>query len=111
MEFKAKLRGRKMKKKVLLVVTLILLVAIVVIFIDFHRTHKGAIRFYILFFKDPWAISNVTISPGDYVDQRYGQQYIVEGYTNQQTGMEVRFFYLRKNRLGLWEVTSAGTGP
>jgi hypothetical protein len=53
----------------------------------------------------------VTITKGSYYDKKYGQQYVVEGYKDRQTGMEVRFFYLKKNKNGLWEVTSVGTGP
>ncbi|WP_232421987.1 hypothetical protein [Caldicellulosiruptor bescii] len=48
---------------------------------------------------------------GRLFDKSYGTQYIVEGYKDLQTGMKVRFFYLRKNSIGLWEITTVGTGP
>ncbi|WP_445952200.1 hypothetical protein [Thermodesulfitimonas sp.] len=50
------------------------------------------------------------ITPTDYVDRNYGQQFIVEGFRGNTTGMELRFFYLKKTAAG-WSVVSAGTGP
>ncbi|AZT89515.1 hypothetical protein ELD05_01830 [Caldicellulosiruptor changbaiensis] len=105
-----------MKKKILLAATLILLVVIfsvafVITFKEFHKTPEGAIRFYIVLHKGPWALSNVKIIRGKYIDKFYGQQYVVEGFTDRVTGMELRFFYLKKDESGLWKITSVGTGP
>ncbi|WP_039765682.1 MULTISPECIES: hypothetical protein [unclassified Caldicellulosiruptor] len=105
-----------MKKKILLAATLILLVVIfsvafAITFKEFHKTPEGAIRFYIILHKGPWALSNVKIIHGDYIDKFYGQQYVVEGFTDKATGTEIWFFYLRKNESGLWEISSVGSGP
>ncbi|WAM31825.1 hypothetical protein [Caldicellulosiruptor naganoensis] len=101
-----------MKKKILLAATLILLVVIfsvafVITFKEFHKTPEGAIRFYIVLHKGPWALSNVKIIRGDYIDH----QYVVEGFTDKATGTEIWFFYLRKSESGLWEISSVGSGP
>lgn len=106
-----------MRKKVwlFLLVTLLSVTLVVVfgikLFRTYHSTPEKAIRFYISIRNGPWAANRVTITEGSYYDKKYGQQYVVEGYKDRQTGMEVRFFYLKKNENGLWEVTSAGTGP
>ncbi|ADQ41785.1 hypothetical protein Calkr_2336 [Caldicellulosiruptor acetigenus I77R1B] len=109
-----------MKKKVWLF-SLVVLVSVALVVVSgtrlfkaykaYHSTPEKAIRFYISIRSGPWTASRVTIEKGSYFDKRYGQQYVVEGYKDRQTGMEIRFFYLQKNRNGLWEVTSAGTGP
>ncbi|MEW6448266.1 MAG: hypothetical protein AB1426_09280 [Bacillota bacterium] len=74
-------------------------------------TPELAIRKYVFFKgKSPIEAFNLQITPTDYVDRNYGQQFIVEGFRDNATGMIPRFFYLKKTAAG-WSVVSAGTGP
>lgn len=74
-------------------------------------TPEAAIRKYIfLQGLSPVEAFHLRIKRGDYVDPRYGQQFIVEGFRGNATGMEICFFYLKKTSAG-WYVISAGTGP
>ncbi|ADQ05970.1 hypothetical protein Calhy_0212 [Caldicellulosiruptor hydrothermalis 108] len=107
-----------MKKKVWLFFLIILLSVTVVVvfgiklFREYHSTPEKAIKFYVLVRNGPWAASKVTIIKGNSCNQTYDyRQYIVEGYRDRKTGMEIMFFYLSKDENGLWEVTSVGTGP
>jgi hypothetical protein len=43
-------------------------------------------------------------------DRNYGHQFIVSGNRDSESGVEVRFFYLKQNKNG-WYVVSARTGP
>jgi len=45
------------------------------------------------------------------VTTAYGWQFFVEGYRDRRLGEKLCFFYINKNPLGLWTVTSVGTGP
>ncbi|MGQ9826205.1 MAG: hypothetical protein ACUVSK_14700, partial [Desulfotomaculales bacterium] len=58
----------------------------------------------------PGEAFHLRIKRGDYVDPQYGQQFVVEGFRDNGTGMEIQFFYLKKTPGG-WRVVSAGTGP
>jgi len=74
-------------------------------------TPEAAIRKYVFFKgKSPIEAFNLQITPTDYIDRKYGRQFIVEGFRGNVTGMELRFFYLQKTDEG-WYVASAGTGP
>ncbi|MEW6770951.1 MAG: hypothetical protein AB1330_06115 [Bacillota bacterium] len=74
-------------------------------------TPELAIRKYVFFKgKSPIEAFNLQITPTDYVDRKYGRQFIVEGFRGNATGMKLRFFYLKKTAAG-WSVVSAGTGP
>ncbi|TYP49265.1 hypothetical protein [Thermosediminibacter litoriperuensis] len=95
-----------MRKKILSAVVLIVLLVIAI-----HLTPAGAIRFYIAVHGGPLAVAKVVITGPGYFDRNYGWQHIVEGYNAPVTGMEIRFFYVRRNAVWLWKVTTAGTGP
>jgi hypothetical protein len=95
-----------MRKKILYAAVLIVLLVIAI-----HLTPAGTIRFYIAVHGSPLAVAKVVITGPGYFDRNYGWQYIVEGYTDPVTYNEIRFFYLRRNAVGLWKVTTAGTGP
>ncbi|MGB9813233.1 MAG: hypothetical protein ACPLRZ_05310 [Thermovenabulum sp.] len=94
-----------LKPKYIAVIFILILSMIIV----FHLTPGGAIRFYIAFHGNPFAAVKAIIIPGYFLD--CGWQYIVEGYNDRETGEKLCFFYLRKNAVGLWVVTSVGTGP
>ncbi|RPF42694.1 hypothetical protein EDD75_1802 [Thermodesulfitimonas autotrophica] len=74
-------------------------------------TPEAAIRKYV-FLQGLSSVEafHLRIKRGDYVDPRYGQQFVVEGFRGNGTGMEIHFFYLKKTPVG-WRVVSAGTGP
>jgi hypothetical protein len=98
-------------KKILFAVILIFFVVVV-----FHLTPTGAIRFYVALHGSPFAAAKVKITPGGFYERHwattaYGWQFFVEGYRERQLGQEVHFFYLNKSFVGLWTVTSVGTGP
>lgn len=100
-----------MHRKYYLIAVLIFLSVIV-----FHLTPTGTIRFYIALHGSPIAAVKVKITPGGYHEPHwattaYGWQFFVEGYRDRRLGEELCFFYLSKNPLGLWTVTSVGTGP
>lgn len=74
-------------------------------------TPEAAIRKHVfLQGLSPGEAFHLRIKRGDYVDPHYGRQFVVEGFRSNGTGMEIRFFYLKKTPAG-WYVVSAGTGP
>ncbi|MDA8337342.1 MAG: hypothetical protein M0Z41_20555 [Peptococcaceae bacterium] len=88
---------------------ILILIILLLLFIARHLTPSGAIRFYIAVHGDPLAAINVSIHQGGFFKrswaaQAYGWQFSVDGYY-------LCFFYLSRDSLGLWRVTSAGTGP
>lgn len=100
-----------MRKKIFFTVVLLFLLVII-----FHLTPAGAIRFYVALHGSPFAAAKVKIVPGGFYEHHmdttaYGWQFFVEGYRERRLGQEVHFFYLNKSPVGLWTVTSVGTGP
>lgn len=73
-------------------------------------TPELAIRKFVFADGNPIESFNIDITPTTVEDNHYGKQFVVDGYYDNDTGMEVMFFYLMKSDQG-WYVTSAGTGP
>lgn len=91
--------------KIMISIVIVLLLLVIAL----HLTPSGAIRFYIAVHGDPLVAVKVTIHQGgfftsNWAAQAYGWQFSVDGYN-------LHFFYLSRNLLGLWTITSAGTGP
>lgn len=79
---------------------------------SYSGTPETAISKYILKYNNPffWP-TEYQVTPTDTEDKKYGRLFIVEGYRDHETGKQVRFFYLKRDREKGWYVTSAGTGP
>ncbi|NPV91882.1 MAG: hypothetical protein HPY50_14040 [Firmicutes bacterium] len=103
-----------MRKKIkILILSILTLIVIANAYSMFFQcdTPEKAIRRYVLLKGNPIEACYLNIKQGDYIDERYGIQFGVEGYYDNLTEMQVMFFYLRQDARGCWHVTSAGTGP
>lgn len=103
----------KIKQKHLLstIMLLVIIVAGVYYYLSSpSSTPELAIRKYVFADGNPIEAFNIQITPTTIEDNHYGKQFVVDGYYDNDTGIEVMFFYLMKSEKG-WSVTSTGTGP
>ncbi|ADG82469.1 hypothetical protein [Thermincola potens] len=100
-----------LKKITIILTSLVVIGALVFIILNLPSgTPEKAIMKYVLLKGNPTEAFNLRITPTNFEDKNYGKQFIVEGYYDNETGMEIRFFYLKKSDRG-WYVETAGTGP
>jgi len=64
-----------------------------------------------LFFTNPQQSISCTVKKSFYKDNTYGQQYIVNGFTDSGSGNGIGFAYVKKNSLGFYYCSSGVTGP
>ncbi len=64
-----------------------------------------------LFFTNPQKSITCTIKKSFYNDKIYGQQYIVNGFTDPGSGNGICFTYVKKNSLGFYYCSGGGSGP
>jgi hypothetical protein len=87
---------------------------VLLLIIALSLTPVGAIRLYIAVHGDLPDAVRVTIHQGGFFEHSrwsdaYGWQFFVDGWYNVYR-QHLYFIYLNRNSLGLWSVTSAGTG-
>jgi len=102
-------RAGAVRARILAGAGLILLLVALVYFSPF--TPGGAIRLHVAKTPDLAGALTARVERGIFRDPNLGQQFVVEGVTDPETGQELRFFYLKRGRFGCWRVTGAGTGP
>lgn len=74
-------------------------------------TPAGAVRLYAVRVSGlPGALA-ARVERTGFQDRELGEQFVVEGVADRETGQEIRFFYLKRDDQGRWRVTAAGTGP
>jgi hypothetical protein len=73
-------------------------------------TPEDAILKHVLFTMNPIEAFQLKIHPTKIDNKVRGRQFIVEGFRDNVTRMEVRFFYLKESGQG-WYVTSTGIVP
>jgi hypothetical protein len=99
-------------KNIIRIVLVVLVIAITGIF--YFRvassTPEGAIQKYIILKGNIIEVRKLAIETTSHVDSNLGHQFIVRGYHDRTTGMDVTFFYLKQTSDGC-RVESAGTGP
>lgn len=83
----------------------------IVLFICSFFVEELTVRRQIFVMGHPIAFITAEIKKSNSVDPNYGQLFVVDGVTERATGGEISFFYVKKNKLGMFYVSSAGTGP
>ena len=90
------------------------MVGIVIVFIIgvfiFSYSPTIAIRKH-LFISNPVQSFTCNLKKTTFIDNRYGQQYIVEGFIDKSSGGGIHFAYVKKNSLGLYYWFGGGSGP
>jgi len=90
-------------------ISLIIIVVGVVLFTSISPVR--AIRGH-LFWINPFQSFTCTINKTDVYDEYgYGQQYSIKGFVDRETQTSFYFAYVKKNFLGLYYCSGAGTGP
>lgn len=92
--------------KIIISIIVVLLLFVIAI----HITPSGTIRFYLALHGHPIDAVKSSIRQGGFFKRSWAapQAY---GWQFTSNGNNTYFFYLNKNFLGLWTVTSVGTGP
>lgn len=98
----------KKLKAVFLSITILIIVYGIIIFT--HNSPEAAIRRH-LFSNSPSQSLSCKIIKTNIVDKTYGQQYIIQDFTDSETGNGIYFAYVRKNFLGLYYCSAYGSGP
>lgn len=86
---------------------------VIIIFITFLITSYSpelVIRRH-FFLINPAQSFTCTIEESSIVDKEYGQQYIIKGLNDHETGVKIFFAYVKKNFIGMYYWSGGGTGP
>jgi hypothetical protein len=96
------------------IVAIFILITIIIIgygaILFTHNSPEAAIRRH-LFRYNPRQSLSCHITKTNIVEKVYGQQYTVKGFTDSETGNLTCFAYVKKNSLGLYYCSAAGSGP
>lgn len=74
-------------------------------------TPEGSLRWHIGRHFGAYQALTVDFEQTGFSDPVYGVQFMLKGLQDPETGMDLNFAYLKKEKLGWWIVTSVGTGP
>lgn len=101
---------KKPKKLLALFLPIIILIMIYEIILFTHNSPEAVIRRH-LFRYSPGQSLSCHITKTSYVDNIYGQQYTIQGFTDPESGGIISFAYVKKNFLGLYYWSGGGSGP
>lgn len=98
--------NRFYKKVIILTVIVGILLFVCTFFVE-----ELTVRRQIFVMGHPIAFITADIKKSNTIDPKYGQLFVVEGVMERATGGVISIFYVKKNKVGMFYVSSAGSGP